>query len=122
MLAQNDELSWSAFSRGLGVAEYGQNNVGPISPYARDGLAERGIDLEAEPRDPIQAITTDFTEADLIIAVKESEHRPFMTQKFPQYADQVEYWHIHDLNIASASEALPILEGAVRGLIERLRA
>ena len=99
VLAQNVELEWVAFSRGLAVTEYGLNNIGPIAPHAREGLAERGIEIEAEPSYPIQVEEADFETSDLVVAVKESEHRPFMAQKFPHRVNEVEYWHIHDLII-----------------------
>ena len=58
--------------------------------------------------------------ADLVVAVKESEHRPAMTDLFPDWADQVEYWDIDDLDCAEAAEALPVLEDAVQMLAARL--
>lgn len=121
-LAEGRALDWIAESRGLAVDEAGQNNVGPISHLTTEGLAERGIKLSGDLRFPLQANEADFQQADLIVAVKEAEHRTLMEQRFPRWVEQVEYWHIHDLNVAQANEALPILESAVRGLVERLQA
>ena len=43
-----------------------------------------------------------------------------LEESFPDWADQVEYWHIDDLDCADPEEALPVLENEVLGLLERL--
>ena len=54
------------------------------------------------------------------IAVKEVEHRPMMAEQFPLWADQVEYWHIDDIDCAQPEEALPVLDEHVRALVAKL--
>jgi hypothetical protein len=39
---------------------------------------------------------------------------------FPSWVEQVEYWHVDDLDCADAEECLPALENQVRGLVKRL--
>ena len=63
----------------------------------------------------------DLAEADLIIAVKEAEHRALMAEQFPLWKDRIEYWHVDDLDCAEAHEALPHLENQIHALVERLR-
>jgi protein-tyrosine phosphatase len=111
---------WEADSRGLLVGDWG--NIGPISRYAVEGLEARGISLNGHCRHPRQLTEEDLENADLTIAVKESEHRPLMGHLFPGWADRIEYWRIDDLDCAGPEEALPLLEDEVRALVERLRA
>lgn len=118
VLASEAGLNWEADSRGL-ATEHAANS-GPISAYAIRGLAVRGIEVSKEFRFPIQVQTKDLDEADLVIALKEAEHRPYLKAKFPDWADKVEYWHVHDLNQAPAVEALTEIEQQVRTLIQRL--
>jgi len=118
-LAAQLHLNWKADSRGIAV-ESGNGNIGPISTDAVKGLQARGIDVKNNTRSPIQLQEHDLAQADLIIALKEAEHRPYLEKRFPGWAERVEYWHIHDLDGASADEALPELEREVRALIQRL--
>ena len=60
--------------------------------------------------------------ADIVVALKEAEHRGMMAQQFPLWQDRIEYWHVDDLDCAQAHEALPYLEEQIHALVERLRA
>src|SRR4051812_24418024 len=112
-LARESGLSWRADSRGVDVAGSRRFIRGPIAIEARLALEERGLDIEADLRDPIQL--TDFDlDADLIIAICETEHRPHIERKFSRVAERVEYWDIHDVPITPADEALRVLEGHLR--------
>lgn len=118
-IASEIGLDWTADSRGVATEE-GINNVGPISVDTRKGLAARGIEIGENNRFPIQLQEHDLVEADLIIALKEAEHRLYLEERFPGWADKVVYWHVHDLGLAPAEKALPEIEQEVRILIERL--
>ncbi len=63
----------------------------------------------------------DLKSADRIVAVKETEHRPLMSTRFPAWLEKVEFWEVHDIDCADPQDALPHLEQEVRGLLERLR-
>jgi protein-tyrosine phosphatase len=67
------------------------------------------------------ATEADFQSAGLVIAVKEAEHRPMMRERFPDWADRIEYWHIHDIDVSEPAAALGELEQHVHELIGRLR-
>ena len=116
-LAARWDLPWWADSRGLRVGKTG--NIGPISHCAIKGLDVRGIPINSE-RLPIQLDLSDLARSDLVIAVKEAEHRPMLQELFPLWANIVEYWQVDDLDCATADEALPVLDGQVRALVERL--
>jgi protein-tyrosine phosphatase len=118
-LGAKSNLSWRADSRGLRVGKAG--NIGPISRFAVEGLKLRGI-LTSGERHPLQLSLSDLAGSDLVIAVKEAEHRAMLTEMFPLWTNLVEYWHVDDLNCAEPEEALVILEGQVRALVSRLNA
>ena len=117
-LARRQSLAWRADSRGLAlVAE----NYGPISIHAHRGLEQLGVTLPEPLRDPIDVAEDDFEQARLIIALKEAEHRPLMQRRFPAWVEFVEYWHVHDLDYALPSDALPEVQKRVEDLIGRLQ-
>jgi protein-tyrosine phosphatase len=110
-------LSWQATSRGLGLDP---SNAGPLSRHTMLRLRVLGIPLEAIPRWPLAVRTEDFKAADHIVAVKESEHRPMIQRRFPEWVDRIEFWEVHDLDCADPDEAMPCLEREVVALMERL--
>ena len=117
-LAAEEDLPWRADSRGLAVGNWG--NIGPISPFTVEALQLRGIAVD-EHRDPRPLTLADLAGADLVVAVKESEHRAMMARQFPLWADRVEYWHVDDIDCAGPEESLPELEDNIRALVARLR-
>ncbi len=119
-LALREKLAWQAESRGLMVGRWG--NIGPISRYTCDALERRGIPLDDDPREPMPLTLQDLAEAELVVAVKEAEHREMMAQQFPLWKDRIEYWHVDDLDCAESHVALPHLENQIQSLVERLRA
>ena len=117
---RDTELAWRAESRGI-IVDRVTDNLGPISRYTVDGLAQRGIPVPEPPRFPIQLGEADLVAAHLVIAVKEAEHRPLLAERFPSWSERVEYWHIHDLDRASSPDTLTALSHEVAQLIRRLR-
>ena len=118
-LAAQVQLNWTADSRGI-ATERGGQNIGPISPRVLAALQVRGIGVGTDVRFPRQLQEPDLAHADLIIAMDGAEHRPDLEARFPRWADRVEYWHIHDLDGASADEAIPALEREIHSLIQRV--
>ena len=114
-------LPWRATSRGLAV-ELGVNNVGPMSRATAARLAALGIPHEPYVRHPIPVAEDDLKAAHLVVALKEAEHRPLMTERWPGWVERVEYWAVHDLDAATPEEALPEIEQLVRHLVTRLAA
>jgi protein-tyrosine-phosphatase len=113
-------LDCVATSRALAI-ELGKYNVGPISAHARKGLAERGIPLAEPVPFPLGCCEDDLAGADLVIALKEAEHRAYLAQKFPAWPDRVRYWHVHDLDKAPPEQALAEIAEKVAALVESLR-
>ena len=118
-LVSERELNWKADSRALAL-ELGVNNVGPMSRYVTAALAQRGIELTGVQRYPIQVKAIDFEEADAIIALKESEHRPYLLERYPDWADKVEYWDVTDGIPTAKYDPLGEIEREINRLIQRL--
>lgn len=117
-LADEAGLDWRAESRGLRLTP--GRNPGPISAFVVERCAGRELALPDDARMPIQADVLDLFEADLVVALKEAEHRPLLAARFGAWARRVEYWHVHDIDRATPDEALPELEALVERLVERL--
>jgi protein-tyrosine phosphatase len=118
-LSRRRKLGWRATSRGLAI-EFGINNVGPISSAAAERLAALAVSTDSYLRMPRQVCESDLRRADLVIAVKEAEHRPLLRSRHLHWEARVEYWHIHDLDFAPPDEALCEIEQRVLALISRL--
>lgn len=118
-LAREGGLNWSAFSRALAI-ERGSCNVGPISQHTRNACRARNIEIAEPIPFPCGASREDFESAGRVIALKEAEHRAYMNQKFPEWADAITYWHVHDLDAASSEDACAQIERHVRELVAEI--
>jgi protein-tyrosine phosphatase len=108
-------LPWQASSRGLAL-ERGVNNVGPMAVAAVKALEKLGVRAgDAVTRLPAQVTTEDLEGADRIVALKQAEHLPLLHERFPAWAEKVEFWHVDD-----APEVLGLIEQEVMGLVARL--
>ena len=113
-------LHWHAASRALAI-ERGAENIGPISEFALKALS----DLDAIPahpfRFPVACTVRDLELADLVIAMKEAEHRSLMKVKFNAWAERVTYWHVHDLDVADAAETTKLIDVSVNEIIQAIQ-
>src|SRR5260370_20770294 len=108
-------LPWMASSRGLAL-ERGVNNVGPMAVSAIKALEARGLRALADfARFPMQVTADDLEIANWIVALKQAEHLPLLQERFPAWAEKVEYWHVDD-----APEVLALIEREVMDLAARL--
>ena len=108
-------LPWQASSRGLAL-ERGVNNVGPMAVSAVKALEALGVRAaDAVTRLPAQVTADDLERADWIVALKQAEHLPLLQERFPAWAEKVEFWHVDD-----APEVLGLIEQEVMGLVARL--
>ena len=118
-LAQHNQIAWRAASRGLRIGC--PTNLGAMSHFIEDRLARSGINCDDYRHMPLQCRDCDLEEAAMTIALKEDEHRPMMTLRFPNWADRIRYWHIHDVDAAHPETALPEIEQLVESLIGELK-
>ena len=109
-----------ATSAGL-AEECHTRNPGPISPHTLAGLRARGIEV-AQLRPPCDVTEEHLARAELIVAVKEREHRPMLLARFPAWADRVRYWNVDDIPLVRPADALASLELLVRALVPELHA
>ncbi|WP_129676544.1 low molecular weight phosphatase family protein [Candidatus Chloroploca sp. Khr17] len=116
--AQALGLPWTAFSRALAL-ERGSGNVGPISPLALDGLAQRGVTVTPPIPVPTQASEEDFARAHRRIALYEREHQPLIIERFPAWTERVTYWHVADVGDVTPEDALAAIEREVTALLSR---
>jgi protein-tyrosine phosphatase len=119
-LAKKAGLCWRATSRGLRTWLVGPNE-GSMSEFAAYRLTALDVPFDGQ-RFPIQLSEVDFEDADLVIALKKAEHYAMMVEQFPAWADRITYWHIDDLDCATADESLPICQSLIEDLVDRLAA
>ncbi|CAN5466599.1 low molecular weight phosphatase family protein [soil metagenome] len=118
-LATTAGLDWVAESRGLATERNG-HLVGPISLATVAALAALGVALPAEHRAAIACSAGDLQGASHVVALKEAEHRPLLVERFPGWEGRVQYWHVHDLDGATAAQALAEIRNLVESLLFEL--
>jgi len=102
-------------SRGLAL-ERGVNNIGPMAPTAIKSLEAMGIrDVERCGRLPVEVTIDELEKANVVIALSQDEHSPLLQERFPAYAERVEFWHVAD-----APEAVALIERKIMDLMARL--
>jgi protein-tyrosine phosphatase len=119
-LADKNDLEWRAISRALAM-ERGACNVGPISSDAVQGLRQRGVILPDVHRTPLQLQDSDLETSTRIIALHEPEHRPLIEQRFPAWAQQVEYWCAPDNYDMHPDQAMDYIAEQVSTLMSDLK-
>jgi translation initiation factor 1 len=70
---------------------------------------------EQAARFPVQVTAQDIDAVELIIALKHAEHLPLVQERFPAWAEKIEFWHVDD-----APDALPLIEREVMRLVARI--
>jgi protein-tyrosine phosphatase len=113
-------LGWRAFSRAVAEALSPQN-VGPISPYALEALQAKGIAPSGARRNPVLCTLDDFAQAELVVALKDAEHRPMVAQRFANLAHRVQYWDVDDIEYLDPKTALRKIDEQVGLLIGSLQ-
>jgi protein-tyrosine-phosphatase len=119
-LATRDGLAWSATSLALAL-ERGKDNVGPMARSTIAALAADGIVPAGAQRMPAPCTVDALQAADMVVAVKEAEHRALLTARLPGWQDLVTYWHVHDIDAAHPDVALAELKAHVATLLQSLQ-
>jgi low molecular weight protein-tyrosine phosphatase len=114
-------LDWRALSRALAI-ERGAENIGPISEHALKALSELDVPPLHPARHPISCSEQDLEQADLVVAMKEAEHRLLVETRFRAWAERVVYWHVHDLDVvADFAETAKLVNDLVSRLIQDIQ-
>lgn len=112
-------MEWRAISRGL--ATHLVAGCGPVSLHALEALSSLKIDVTTMAKvNPVQLSGEDLASAKKVIALKETEHRPMLESQFPDWDGPVDYWHVHDLDMASPEVALGEVKSLVCALVDEL--
>jgi protein-tyrosine phosphatase len=101
--------------------ERGKDNVGPIAWQTIDALTCDGISPLGASRMPAPCTRDALDASDMVVAVKEAEHRALLAERFPGWEDRVTYWHVHDVDLAHPDQALPELKAHVARLVRELQ-
>lgn len=112
-------VNWRAVSRGI-ATELGVDLPGPVSPLVPARLSALGMDAAADTRSPLQLQESDLAAADLVIALDDTEHPPFMRQRFAAWANRITYWDVPDAHLLNAEDALARIADRVDALLQRL--
>lgn len=115
-LAELHGLEWRAFSRGLAI-HYAE---GDLSPHTQEELERRSIPLHYTGLTRVTLQEEDLERAALVIALKEEEHRPMMREQFPAWERRIRYWNVHDVDVWTSKQALPVIDRLVNDLIDTL--
>lgn len=118
-LARRARLDWEATSHALAI-ERGKDNVGPMAWQTIDALTIDGISPLGASRMPAVCTHDALEASDMVVAVKEAEHRTLLAERFPGWEDRVIYWHVHDIDVAPPDVALAELKVLTEALVQRL--
>jgi protein-tyrosine phosphatase len=111
-------LPWRAFSRGLAIHQVPPGFV--LSPHTREHLKARKMEVRHTAPDRRQLREIDLSEAEVIIALKENEHRPMIRAMFPKWEKRVVFWDVGDQPEVKPDTGLAEIERQVEELIEVL--
>jgi protein-tyrosine phosphatase len=112
-------IDWRASSCALAIERGADDNVGPISEYTLKALSTFDIRICDPVRFPVACTLQDFEQADLVIAMKEAEHRTLVETRFNAWTERVQYWHVHDIDVtADFSETANLIKALVYKLID----
>jgi protein-tyrosine phosphatase len=115
-LAARAHILPRADSAGL-LPECAARNIGRISPHAIEGLRARGVAVPDPVRPPRDVTELDLDRARLVVALKESEHRPLLRLRFPRFETIVCFWDVSDVYDCPPADALALIEKHVRELV-----
>jgi protein-tyrosine phosphatase len=89
-----------------------------LSPSTAERLKSLGIPLALTAPEPIQLTQGDLVRAHRAVALRRDEHRALMSLQHPEWADQIEYWDVRDIDELEAELALPRIETQVEELLK----
>jgi protein-tyrosine phosphatase len=111
-------LPWRAFSRGLAIHLVPPDFL--LSPHTLEHLRARQMDLRHTAPDRRQLSEEDLSEAEVIIALKDEEHRPMIREMFPDWEKRVVFWDVGDQPEVKPDQGLAAIERQVEELIDAL--
>ena len=79
-------------------------------------------DLASAAIEAGHSLAAEVAAADLVIALDETEHPPFMRQRFAAWADRIGYWDVPDAHLLNTEDALARIAERVDALQQQLGA
>ena len=108
-----------AFSRGLAIHHVPPEFV--LSPHTHQHLAARKMEVRHTAPYRKQLSEADLMNAQVIIALKDDEHRPMIRELFPDWEGRVIFWDVGDQPEVTPDDALTAIEKQVVELVRELR-
>jgi len=59
--------------------------------------------------------------ANYIVALNEAEHRPLISERFPDWESRIRYWEIGDVELVQPNKALALIDVQVDALLASFR-
>ena len=115
--AEEIGLPWKAFSRGLAIHYVPE---GDLSEHTAAALEARNIHFRHTGPIRVQISEQDLRAADLVIALKDAEHRPMVRELFPAWEEKIVFWDVSDMPHIWPEEALPVIQQRVEELVLEL--
>lgn len=110
--AEERGLGWCAISRGLAV----DTADGALPAETRRLLETRGVALHHTATASSLLTTADLRGASIIVALDETEHRPLIENRFPDWTAQVNFWDAGDTR-TSPEDTHSLLEPEIDALL-----
>jgi protein-tyrosine phosphatase len=111
-------LPWRAFSRGLAIHLVPPEFI--LSPDTEVHLIARNMALRHTAPYRKQLTGEDLDSAEIIIALKDEEHRPMIRSAFPEWEERVIFWDVTDQPIVKPEAGLLEIEKLVEALLDEL--
>ena len=118
--ARRQGIQWLAESKALIKDLSKTSNVGPISPHARQLLADKGIPIQKERRMPSTLTPGKVDHYQIIVSMSQNEHEPMIDAFWPGIFPMMDYWEVGDIGVDSPQVAFAKIRKGVDGLIEQL--
>ncbi len=109
---------WRADSCGFAPGPW---NHGPVAPIVLERLRAAALPIPEPLREPRRLTHADLEAADLLIALDEREHRPYVEGLGRVWAARFTFWQVPDLHEWPAQRALAAIEEEVGRLVEWVR-
>ncbi len=120
-LARSHELHWQADSAGLRSNMSTSPNEGPISKYAVEMLGNGDYPVASKNRKPRSVTGQDLLNSDLVICLHRPEHEPVIWERFSDYAKEIVFWQVADIDELDPEIAFQRVEEEVKELINTLQ-
>jgi protein-tyrosine phosphatase len=91
-----------------------------LSPFAAQAMQERGIRADDTAPSRRQLAREDLERANLVIALRQAEHRPMFAERFPAWEERVRYWDVADRDEWTTEQMVEAVERNTELLLEEI--